>query len=183
MSNIFQGQSITDFYQSTRQRDFARKNLFRILSIDGGLAGGGVTFDSSDLVYVTSTTLPKRSINVVNVAYMGMKFNVPGTASYPGSEAWTVKFRMPQDLLIRRKLEFWTRATFDDATTQGAYSMGDLGTITLALMDKRGVPTITYRLVGAFCVNLGEYALDATDAGTVVEQDAVIAYQYWENAK
>jgi len=180
MSNIFSGQSITDFYQNARQRDFARKNLFRILSIEGGRAGGGIVFDQSDLVYVTTTSLPKRSINVVNVAYMGMKFNVPGTAQYPGSEAWTVKFRMPQDLTIRRKLEAWTRFTFDDATTKGAYSMGDLGTVTLALMDKKGTPSLVYRLVGAFCVNLGEYALDATDAGTIVEQDAVLAYQYWE---
>jgi hypothetical protein len=180
MSNIFSGQSITDFYQNARQRDFARKNLFRILSIEGGRAGGGIVFDQSDLVYVTTTSLPKRSINVVNVAYMGMKFNVPGTAQYPGSEAWTVKFRMPQDLTIRRKLEAWTRFTFDDATSKGAYSMGDLGTVTLALMDKKGTPSLVYRLVGAFCVNLGEYALDATDAGTIVEQDAVLAYQYWE---
>lgn len=178
MANIFSNQNIQNFYQTAYKKDFARKNLFRILSIETG--SSGITFDDSDLVYVTSTSLPKRAINNVSLPFMGMKFNIPGTANYPGSESWNVTFRMPGDLLIRRKLEAWSRAIFNDATSTGGYELKNLGTVWLALMSKGGVPMKTYKLVGAYCVSLGEYALDATDAGSVVEQQATIAYQYWE---
>jgi hypothetical protein len=178
MANVFSNQDIQNFYQTAFRKDFARKNLFRVLAIETGSAG--IQFTENDLVYVTATSLPKRAINNVSVPFMGMKFNIPGTANYPGSEGWTVTFRMPQDLSIRRKLEYWTRATFDDATSTGAYELRDLGTVWLALMDKQGLPIKTYKMVGAYCVSLGDYALDITDAGSVVEQQATIAYQYWE---
>lgn len=177
-NTLFQGQSIADFYQQAQSKDFARKNLFRVLEITGGT--NGLTFDSSDLVYVTTTTLPRRQINSVKVAYMGMQFNVPGTASYPGSDAWNVTFRMPADLSIRQKFEYWTRATFDDANTTGLYSMKDLGKVHLALMGKGGNPLVSYILHGVYCVSLGDYALDATDNGAVVEQQVTLAYQYWD---
>jgi hypothetical protein len=111
---------------------------------------------------------------------MGMSFNIPGTANYPGSEGWNVTFRMPQDLSIREKLEAWTRAIFDDRNSTGAYEVANLGTVWLALMDKTGVPLRTYTLVGAYCQSLGDYALDITNGGDVVEQAATIAYQYWQ---
>jgi hypothetical protein len=47
-------------------------------------------------------------------------------------------------------------------------------------MSKGGQPIRSYKLVGAYCVSLGDYALDSTDTGSVVEQEATIAYQYWE---
>ena len=110
---------------------------------------------------------------------MGLKFNVPGTATYPGSEAWNVTFRMPQDLGIRQKLELWTRGTFDDATSTGAYEVKDLGGVGLALMGKGGQVLRVYNLVGAYCTNVGQYNLNSTTAGEIVELQATIAYQFW----
>lgn len=178
MADIFSNQSIQNFYQTAYQKDFARKNLFRVISIETGITG--LTFDSTDLVYVTSTSLPQRAINNVKVPFMGMSFNVPGTANYPGNDNWKIKFRMPQDLSIRAKLEAWTRVIFNDATTTGAYDMRNLGTVMLSLMSKSGQPIRNYKLIGAYCQSMGDYALDATDAGTIVEQDVTLAYQYWE---
>jgi hypothetical protein len=178
MANIFSNQSIQNFYQTAYKKDFARKNLFRVISIETGVAG--LTFDDSDLVYVTTTSLPKRDINNIPVKYMGLQFNVPGTASYTGSEGWNVTFRMPQDLSIRRKFEAWSRVMFDDATSTGLYELKNAGNVTLALMGKGGLPIRTYKLVGAYCKSLGDYALDVTDGGSVVEQVATLAYQYWE---
>lgn len=178
MADIFSNQSIQNFYQTAYKKDFARKNLFRVISIETGIAG--LTFDDTDLVYVTSTSLPQRAINNVQLPYMGIKFNLPSTASYPGSESWKIKFRMPQDLSIRAKLEAWNRIIFNDATTTGAYELKNLGTVMLSLMSKSGQPIRNYKLVGAYCVSLGEYLLDSTDTGTVVEQDVTLAYQYWE---
>lgn len=178
MANIFSDQNIQNFYQTAYQKDFARKNLFRVISIETGISG--LTFDNTDLVYITTTSLPQRAINNTKVPYMGVSFNVPGTASYPGSDAWKVTFRMPADLSIRAKLEAWSRVIFNDQTSTGAYQLNNLGTIVLALMSKSGQPIRQYTLIGAYCTSLGEYGLDATDSGSIVTQDANIAYQYWQ---
>lgn len=177
MANLFQNQDISNFYQEALGRDFARTNLFRILYITSGTTN--ISFESNDLVYLTTTTVPQRAINNVKVPFMGLGFNVPGTANYPGSDAWQVTFRMPQDLGIRSKLELWTRGTFDDATSTGAYNLSDLGEVGLALMGKNGAPIRLYTLKGAYCVNIGAYNLNITTAGEIVEQQATIAYQYW----
>lgn len=177
MGNLFQNQDIAGFFQNAINKDFARTNLFRILSIESGSTG--IIFGPEDLVYVTTTTLPNRAINNVKVPFMGLSFNVPGTANYPGSDAWNVTFRMPQDLVIRQKLELWTRGTFDDATSTGAYEVKNLGNINLALMGKGGQVLRNYTLVGAYCTNVGTYNLDITTAGEIVTQQATIAYQYW----
>jgi hypothetical protein len=176
MADIFSNQSIQNFYQTAFRKDFARKNLFRVLGIDTGFSD--ISFNESDLVYITSTKLPQRAISNIPVKFMGMDFNLPGTANYPGSANWSVNFRMPQDLSIREKLEKWTRRIFDDETSTGSYELPQ-GVIRLALMNKDGRPMRIYRLIGAYCVSLGDYNLDITDNGGVVEQSATIAYQYW----
>ncbi|NBO98669.1 MAG: hypothetical protein EBU90_00810 [Proteobacteria bacterium] len=177
MGNLFANQDIDAFFQTAINRDFARQNLFRVLYINSGATN--IVFDQNDLVYVTSTSLPQRAITNISVPFMGLKFNVPGTATYPGSEAWNVTFRMPQDLGIRQKLELWTRGTFDDATSTGAYEVKDLGGVGLALMGKGGQVLRVYNLVGAYCTNIGQYTLNSTTAGEIVELQATIAYQFW----
>lgn len=177
MGNLFANQDIDAFFQTAINRDFARQNLFRVLYINSGATN--IVFDQDDLVYVTSTSLPQRAITNVPVKFMGMQFNVPGTATYPGNDQWNVTFRMPQDLGIRQKLELWTRGTFDDATSTGAYEVKDLGGVGLALMGKGGQVLRNYNLVGAYCTNVGQYNLNSTTGGDIVELQATIAYQFW----
>jgi hypothetical protein len=177
MANLFQNQDINSFYQTAIAKDFARQNLFRVLYINSGSTG--IVFNQTDNVYVTSTALPSRAIKNIPVPFMGLQFNVPGTANYPGSDSWQITFRMPQDLSIRAKLELWTRGTFDDAQSTGAYEVKNLGSVGLALMGKNGQVLRFYNLVGAYCVNIGQYTLNTTTAGEIVEQQATIAYQYW----
>ena len=177
MANLFQNQDINSFFQNAINKDFARTNLFRVLYISSGATN--IVFDQQDLVYITTTSLPKRAIKNIAVPFMGLQFNVPGTASYPSSDSWTVTFRMPQDVSIRSKLELWTRRTFDDATSTGAYEVKDLGNIGLALMGKGGQVIRIYNLIGAYCVNIGDYNLDVTTIGEIVTTQATIAYQYW----
>lgn len=176
MANLFANQDIQGFFQNAINKDFARQNLFRVISITTPV----VTFDQTDLVYITSTTLPARAINNVSVPFMGLKFNVPGTASYPTSEAWQVTFRMGQDLQVRQKLEIWSRSIFDDATSTGNYSAGALGNVVLSLFDKSGQnPIATYNLIGAYIQNIGTFTLNTTTQGEIIEAQATLAYQYW----
>ena len=173
----FSNQAINNFWDRASSVDFARQNLFRVISITGGQSPG---ISESDLVYLTSTTLPGRAINNVPVPFMGLSFNVPGTANYPNSAGWTVNFRMDANQEIRSKLESWSRSIFDDAKSTGVYSVGNQSIVTLALMNKAGGAIRTYKLIGAYLVNVGEQTLDVTTAGELITQAATIAYSYWE---
>ena len=176
MAGLFDTQGIENFYDTAIVNDFARQNLFRVISL------GGTNFTQQELLYVTTTSLPGRAITNVQVPFMGLQFNVPGTANYPNSGGWQVTFRLPSNLSVRGKFEDWTKFIFDDQITSGAYNIPNKGTqaqVVLALLDKNGVPIRTYTLVGAYCQAVGDLTVNLTSAGEILEQQATLAYQYW----
>lgn len=176
MAGILDQTGIENFYDVASQNDFARKNLFRVVAL------GGQRFNLNELIYMTTTTLPDRSITNVPTPFMGLQFNVPGTATYPGSDAWQVTFRIPQNLSIRRKLEDWSNFIFNDQTSTGAYNIPskDVSNQTiLTLIDKQGNPLRTYTLFGCYCKNIGTFELSLEDGGNIITTNATIAYQYF----
>jgi hypothetical protein len=176
MAGLFNTQGIESFYDAAITNDFARQNLFRVIAL------GGVRFTTQELLYVTSTTLPGRAITNVQVPFMGLQFNVPGTATYPNSNGWQITFRVPSSLSIRRKFEDWTKQVFDDSNSTGSYnipSKDSSNQIILALLDKSGNPLRTYTLFGAYPQAIGDLTVNITTAGEVLEQQITMAYQYW----
>jgi len=176
MAGLFDTQGIENFYDTAIVNDFARQNLFRVISL------GGTNFTQQELLYVTSTTIPGRAITNVQVPFMGLQFNVPGTATYPNSQGWQVTFRLPANLSVRAKFEDWTRYIFDDQRSSGAYNIPNKGPqaqIVLALLDKNGIPIRTYTLFGAYCQAVNDLTVNLTSAGEILEQQATLAYQYW----
>jgi hypothetical protein len=175
-TSLLAQQGIENFYNAAANNDFMRTNLFRIISL------GGERFTPNELLYLTSTTLPGRAITNIPVPFMGLTFNVPGTANYPNSGGWSVNFRVPQNLSIRRKFEQWTNQVFSDETSTGAYSIPSNASenqVVITLIDKSGTPIRTYTLYGAYCQAIGDVAMDVTNAGEVMVQSATLAYQYW----
>ena len=174
---------ITSFYDKVQRLDFARLFQFRLIQF----------FDDSfsdDLIYVEAATLPGRAINNVQVPFMGLQFNVPGTANYPGSAAYPVTFRCDASYNLRDRLESKLFDTFDDDTSTGNYSIGEgSGTsaiadagpnlIHLQLVDSKMKGIRNYKLIGAYLQSLGDFAYDIKDGGSIVTVAATIAYQYW----
>jgi hypothetical protein len=176
MSGILDTYGIENFYNAAATNDFARTNLFRIISLNG------VTFSTNELLYITTTTMPAKAITNVEVPFMGLRFNVPGAVNYPNSAGWQVTFRMPQNLSIRQKLESWIASIFDDSSSTGNYNIPSnaaANQVVMVLLDKQGNPLETITLYGAWLQQLGELSLDMTAAGEVLTQQATIAYQYW----
>lgn len=176
MAGLFDTQGIENFYDTAISNDFARQNLFRVLSL------GGLNFTQQELLYVTTTTLPGRAITNVPVPFMGLSFNVPGTANYPNSAGWQVTFRIPANLSVREKFENWTLNIFDDSQSSGSYSVPGKdpnSQIVLVLLDKKGLPLRQYTLYGAWCQAVGDLSVNLTSAGEILEQTATLAYQYW----
>ena len=176
-------QDISDFYTKVQQTDFARLFQFRLVQF----------FDSNfddQLIYVETASVPGRAINNVQVPFMGLQFNVPGTANYPGSAAYPVTFRCDASYNLRDRLESKLFDTFDDDTSTGNYSIGEgSGTsaiadagpnlIHLQLVDSKMKGIRNYKLIGAYLQSLGDFAYDIKDGGSIVTVAATIAYQYW----
>jgi len=174
-------QDISEFYTKVQTSDFARLFQFRVVQFFNN--------DFKDhLVYVETASVPGRSINNVQVPFMGLQFNVPGTANYPGSAAYSVTFRCDASYELRDLLERRMFKTFDDQTSQGTYSIGngentsdivESNEIHLALLDSKLNWVREYHLKGAYLQSLGDSAYDIKDGGSIVTIPATIAYQYW----
>lgn len=167
-------QNISDFYRSVQQKDFARQFQFRLVQL------ANTNFGEDTLIYVETATLPGRAITNVQVPFMGLQFNVPGTATYPGSESYAVTFRCDQDYNIRAALENATFNTFDDGTSTGDFNIArNSSVITMNLLNKSGSTVRQYTLYGAYVVSVGDLSYNLGDSGTIQTVPTTLAYQYW----
>ena len=165
--------NIQNFYRQAQTVDFARLFQFQLVKF------GNLNL-TNQLVYVETASLPGRQINNIQVPYMGLQFNVPGTASYPGSAGYNVTFRSDQNYNIRNVLEASTFNTFSDSSSTGTYATPAQGSdIVLQLLDKTGLPVREYTLFGAYVQALQDTAYDVKDTGTIATVQATIAYQFW----
>ena len=172
-------QTIQDFYTQALKRDFARDFNFRLTSI---LSPQGLfDFSDRDLVYLKAAKLPERAITNVPVPYMGLKFNVPGNATYPNSEGYQLQFYADAKSKIRQAFEDWTRTIFDDKTSTGNYFVpGRDSIIDMIQLDEQFKEIAHYKLIGVSVLNCGplEYKI-AEGVGNTVEFTATISYHYW----
>lgn len=173
-------QLITDFYRVAAARDFARDINFRLLSINTG-GTSTITFNEDDLVYIKAATLPGRAITNVQVPYMGLKFNIPGTANYPGSEGYELKFFCDANSQLRQKFEQWSKDIFDDATSTGNYfTPRQTSTIDMVQLDKQNNRIAQYQLVGVAVNDVGALSYNMSEGtGATVEFTAKVTYHYW----
>ncbi len=175
---------IQNYYQSIQKHGFLRNFHFRILSINGTLLAPlnsemmGNNMEGA--AYLTASTVPARTITNQAVPFMGLDFNVPGSAKYTGSDAWSVTFRTPGDMLVRNALEQMNFNIFDDATSTGAYGVPCAeNVISLALLNVQGEAIRQYDLYGVYPVSVSEISFDLTGDGAPVEFTSTLAYQFF----
>lgn len=172
-------QTIGNFYDRAVAREFSRDFLFRVLNIT---FAGGAVFNEDELIYAKTAKLPARNLTNVQAKYMGLNFNIPGSATYPGSDAYAITFYCDANSLLRNKFLQESRRVFDDATSTGDYNIASrASSITLLQLDKALEPVSTFRLVGVGIRNVGEIAYNMADGtGQPVTFDATIAYHFFE---
>lgn len=185
MAELYENQRIQDFYTQAANREFARDFNFRVISITTGgaidAAGETISFDESDLVYVKTATLPERAITNVQVPYMGLNFNLPGNAVYPGSEGYSLTFYADANSQIRQKFEDWSRYTFDDANSTGDYLTPKTSSvINLIQLNNKMESVAAYSLIGVSPRSVGALTYSiAAGTGQTIEFTATMAYHYF----
>ena len=173
-------QHITKFYKSATDRDFSRDFLFRVTQLK---LAGMQPLDDDDLVYVRTASLPGRAVTNVPTPFMGLPFNIPGNATYPGSDAYKISFYLDANSSLRRFLENASRELFDDASSTGNYSTpGNEAYLVLQQLDKQLEPIKNgkYKLIGASLRTIDpvEYSI-SEGTGKWVTIDATIAYHFY----
>jgi len=169
-------QTIKDFYQVAQARDFTRNFQFRVTSITDR---GTEVLTTDDLLYITTAELPAREIANKTVPFMGLTFNVPGAATYPGSGGYAVVFRSDMEQVIRRLMENWQRSIFDDRTSTGAYRLFANSRLTMDLLDQNYNTMRQYVLHGVWPQSVGNIGYDLQGDGDIVTLTVNLCYQYW----
>lgn len=174
-------QGIQDFYYQAQTRNFSRDFQFRITQF---IVNDGLILGPADLVFLKTANVPSKTISTIQAPFMGLDFQIPGTAKFDGNANWDVKFYCSQDFNVRNTLETAMYDTFDHQTSTGrAIAPRDLrgNIIEMALVDDQLNPIRTYTLYGAFITKINEIGYDLTKNGGIQEVGASIAYQYWES--
>ena len=172
-------QLIADFYRVAAARDFQRDVQFRLLAISPG--GTTTTYNQDDLVYARAATLPARAISNVKASYMGLNFNIPGTANYPNSENYTLEFYNDADNDLYKKFEDWSRDIFDDASSTGNYfPPTQASTIDLIQLDTEMNQVDQYQLVGVSIRNVGPIQYNISEGtGDLIKFPVTLSYHYY----
>jgi hypothetical protein len=171
-------QNIQNFYRSAADKDFSRDFLFRVTQMQ---LQGVPALEEGDLIYVKTASLPGRAIGNVAVPYMGLNLNVPGAATYPGSESYALSLYLDAKSSLRNYFETASRALFDDQTSTGEYGTPDDDFfIQLAQLDKDLEPVAEYKLIGASLRNISDIGYDiASGTGATVQIDATVSYHFY----
>lgn len=178
------GMTIRDFYTKAVQEDFSRDFQMRVYEIQSTV--GGTVIGPDDNVYITTANLPGYAITNVPTPFMGLQFNVPGSATFPGSDAWAVTFRCDMRLNVRQKIVNWQASIFDAFPNDPNQSTGNYApkesesTAKLVVHDRDMNGVRAVKLIGIYPVSIGEIAYDQTGTGTLVTLPVTFAYQWWE---
>lgn len=167
--------NINKYFQVMQERDFLRNHQYRV----SGLIYEGYSLGEDSLIYLKTAEVPNRTINVVNVPFMGLNFSVPGTAQYAGT--MELSFYCDQPQIIRSFFEAISFATFDDRFSGGAYTVNGANLLSFYTYNNVSpdAKTTEYTLVGIYPTVVGPLTMDTTGTGETVAFNATIAYQYW----
>lgn len=171
-------QNIQNFYRAAADKDFSRDFLFRVTQMQ---LQGVPALEEGDLIYVKTASLPGRNIGNVTVPYMGLQLNVPGAATYPGSDAYALSFYLDAESSLRNYFETASRSLFDDQSSTGEYGTPDDDFfIQLAQLDKELEPVSEYKLVGASLRSVSDIGYNiAEGTGATVQIDATVSYHFY----
>jgi len=173
-------QNIQSFYAQAAQKDFSRDFLFRVVRMQGV---GLPDLQDEDLVYAKTAKLPGRTIENVNASYMGLKFNIPGSATYDSSEAYDIDFYLDATQEnLRTKFEVASREIYNDGFSTGSYQTPGVGNlIVLTQLNKDLSSTgVYYNLVGAQLrkIDAIEYKM-AEGKGDIMNVKTTMSYHYY----
>ena len=160
---------LTKFYSHIKSTDLARKHLWTI-NIPEDTSGDMV-------IYGVSTNWPSKSLNPVEVPYLGFTFKIPGVAKF--DETWKVNVRDSSDFVLRKAISEWMGKIYNEETGAGDYIGEAFKEGTLMALDPSLKASAEIVMEGMFPTSIGTVDFDYSSDGEVVTYDVEFAYQRW----
>lgn len=149
----------------------ARSYLFYYKPIFPSSVGG----DTEMATYlVKSTSLPETSIDEIALAWQGFDFKVAGKYTYSD---WQVTFNCDAETKLQTLYHNWMSLIHDPTTNKYSKPVDYMVDQQVELLDLVGVPTLKYKLFGAWPKSVGNVTLDYTD-NNVITFDVSFTYIY-----
>lgn len=163
---------ILDFYAVAQDREFARKFMFRVLTLG--------PFTADDLIYITTAKLPGRTVVAKEAKYIGHSFRIPGAVTYDGNDAWEVTFRCDEAHNIRRRALAWQDEIFSIQRTGEKFGTPrNMQAQFQVLTKNRNQDHDTYTFYGIWPTKVGDVEYDITDDGEIATFPVTFAFQFW----
>jgi hypothetical protein len=180
-------------FRSSLVGDGARPNLFEFrMGFPTEATGGGVgnTAGGNDNSSVTSKfsfmaragQMPGSSVNPIPVMYFGRELKFAGNRTFP---EWTVTIINDEDFSLRNSFEKWmtglnshvSNVRSPNFPTPGSYTE-DISVLQYSKFDD---VIKSYKLVGAFPIDVSPIELDWGANDQIEEFTVTFAYQWWES--
>jgi hypothetical protein len=160
--------SLDKFFSHLKATDLARKHLW-ICDIP-----------VSDIkLYAVSSNWPGKTINPVEVPYLGFTYKIAGVQKF--EESWKITVRDTPDFKIRKYMSKWMDSIYNPVTGQAVYT-GDTAfkDLTLIALKPDLSEATKINMIGSFPINLGTVEYDFASPGEVITFDIEWAYQRWD---
>lgn len=169
-------QTISNFNTVLSQKDLARDNLWRLMSLKTRV----LELDESDLLYCKGARIPSRENPTASVPYHGMEFRYPkSSVKYDGSYALTFLIDANGD--IRKKVEEASRILFNDLSNTGNWRVpGANDQIVLVQLGFNMEPIKTWTLYGVCLTKIDQVEVNFQGEGQHIEVTLNFTYNYYK---
>ena len=170
-------QIISNFNTVLSQRDIARDNLYRLMS----LKTRALELNEADLLYCRGAQIPGRENPSASIAYHGMEFHYPKSSVKYDGGSYTLKFLLDANSELRTKFEEASRIIFNDISNTGNWRVpGNNDNITIAQLGFNMEPIKYYTLYGVCLTKIEAYDSDFTAEGQAQEISVTFTYNYYK---
>lgn len=128
-------------------------------------------------ILCSGLTVPGRTLGTQAYS-MGNKLAVDIPTNYSVSDI-TFNFILTNDFLIRRILETWMALVFDQEDYSIGYYRDYVNDVTVTMLDNRGFPVFTFKLLDAYPKSVEGTALN-NESSSVISVSTVMTFENYE---
>lgn len=155
----------------------ARANKYRINFAIPNAVPKTADLSTVDTLAVASS-IPQKSIGVIETFNQGRKLNLPGDTQYPGT--WTIEFYNTEEHNIRRAILEWMRSIdhFQDNMHSGM-PIEIMTDMSVSQLDSAGNETVRYTFHGVWPQDMAEVTLGDDQQDTIQRFTVTFQYTDW----
>ena len=174
-------RKLNDFYNKVSKTGLRFNYQFEVNIIDGDSVSTRDEEGGNDLrdieFFASSSQLPGKTIEPVEVQYYGTTFRLPGVQQFDGNISMSLK--CDSEMKLRTSIETWMNKYSDLHHSGGGNKKMPNYYMYIDLLD-HDLDNIlaTYKVMGIFPSELGAIELSHEDTGVSVF-DLSVSYQYW----